>query len=66
MINFKLLDLKVNEKYSFVGIQKEGEDLVFHLPKGFDYNDTSLKHLDTFDRKRDLFFLFYRLFRRFK
>ncbi|KMW70071.1 hypothetical protein, partial [Limnoraphis robusta] len=66
MINFKLLDLQVNEKYSFVGIQKEGENLVFHLPKGFDYNDPSLKNLDTFDQKRDLFFLFYRLFRRFK
>jgi hypothetical protein len=59
MINFRELELRVNEKYSFVGIQKEGSKLIFHIPKGFSQADIS--SLNTFDSKRDLFFLLYRV-----
>lgn len=58
MINFGELKLKVNEKYSFVGIEKKENSLIFYLPKGFDKNDDSLKR---FDFKRDLFFKLYRV-----
>ncbi|MGK7919853.1 MAG: hypothetical protein AB4080_07575 [Trichodesmium sp.] len=58
MINFGELKLRVNEKYSFVGIEKKDKSLIFHLPKGFDENHHSL---DNFDFKRDLFFKLYRV-----
>jgi hypothetical protein len=63
MINFGELELKVNTKYSFVGIQKEGSKLIFHIPKGFSESDISL---NTFDSKRDLFFRLYRVLNVFK
>jgi len=63
MINFGELELTVNEKYSFVGIEKKGYKLLFHVPKGFSQNDPSL---DTFDFKRDLFFKLYRVLNVFK
>ncbi|MGD1713914.1 hypothetical protein [Dapis sp. BLCC M172] len=58
MINFGELKLRVNEKYSFVGIEKKENSLIFHLPKGFDENHHSL---DNFDFKRDFFFKLYRV-----
>ncbi|MBD2295354.1 hypothetical protein H6G06_18225 [Anabaena sphaerica FACHB-251] len=61
MINFAALELKVNTKYSFVGIQKEGSKLIFHIPKGFSEDD-----INTFDKKRDLFFRLYRVLNVFK
>ncbi|MBW4494411.1 MAG: hypothetical protein KME26_15260 [Oscillatoria princeps RMCB-10] len=64
MINFGNLELKINEKYSFVGIEKKDGQLVFHLPKGFSPAD--IRALNTFDKKRDLFFLFYRVLNVFK
>ena len=63
MINFGELEIKVNTKYSFVGIQKEGSKLIFHIPKGFSESDISL---NTFDSKRDLFFRLYRVLNVFK
>ncbi|MBO1061476.1 MAG: hypothetical protein HEQ14_11245 [Aphanizomenon flos-aquae CP01] len=65
MINFGELELRdsKNGEYSFVGIQKEGSKLIFHIPKGFSQSDSSL---NTFDSKRDLFFRFYRMLNVFK
>ena len=63
MINFEELEIKVNTNYSFVGIQKEGSKLIFHIPKGFSEYDSSL---NTFDNKRDLFFRLYRVLNVFK
>lgn len=63
MINFGELELRVNEKYSFVGIEKQGSKLLFYVPKGFSQDDPSL---DTFDFKRDLFFKLYRVLNVFK
>jgi hypothetical protein len=62
MINFAELEV-INTKYSFVGIQKEGSKLIFHIPKGFSESDISL---NTFDNKRDLFFRLYRVLNIFK
>jgi hypothetical protein len=64
MINFGELELKTNEKYSFVGIENKNGQLLFHLPKGFSPED--IRALNTFDQKRDLFFLFYRVLNVFK
>ena len=61
MINFAELEIKINTKYSFVGIQKEGSKLIFHIPKGFSEDD-----INTFDSKRDLFFRLYRVLNVFK
>jgi hypothetical protein len=58
MINFNSLKLRVHDRYSFVGIQKQDEELYFYLPKGF---DARLSELDTFVGKRDLFFLLYKI-----
>lgn len=63
MINFGELEIKVNTKYSFVGIQKEGSKLIFHIPKGFSESDISL---NKFDSKQDLFFRLYRVLNVFK
>ena len=48
MINFQSLKLVVNDTYSFVGIEKRDEQLLFCLPKGF--ND-QLSELETFASK---------------
>jgi hypothetical protein len=63
MINFNSLKLKVPDNYSFVGIQKQDDELYFYLPKGF---DAGRSELDTFVGKRDLFFLLYKIFGTFK
>ncbi|MEG4326070.1 hypothetical protein [Microcoleus sp. herbarium5] len=63
MINFNSLKLRVHDRYSFVGIQKQDEELHFYLPTGF---DAKLSELDTFVGKRDLFFLLYKIFGTFK
>lgn len=63
MLDFNDVELLVPEKYSFVGIEKRGDALQFCLPKGFS------KHLDefeSFEKKRDLFFLLYRVLDKFK
>jgi hypothetical protein len=61
MINFAELEIKINTKYSFVGIQKEGSQLILYIPKGFCEDD-----INTFDKKRDLFFRLYRVLNVFK
>lgn len=63
MINFNSLELVVNEKFSFVGILRENNQLKFCLPKGF---ADQLKHFQGFDYKCKLFFLFYQIFEEFK
>lgn len=63
MIDFNSLKLTVDENYSFVGIKKQNNILVFYLPKGF---DKSVSGFNTFCEKRDLFFLFYRILNTFK
>ncbi|MDJ0727999.1 MAG: hypothetical protein QNJ38_23105 [Prochloraceae cyanobacterium] len=63
MINFNVLELRVNPKYSFVGIQLEDSKLIFHLPKGFKHN---LALLDTYEAKCNLFFDLYNVLNKFK
>ncbi len=63
MINFNQLKLTVDDVYSFVGIEKKNNQLYFYLPKGF---ENKLEEIETFDEKRKLFFLFYRIFHQFK
>ncbi|MEB3827258.1 hypothetical protein LKK83_07120, partial [Phormidium sp. CCY1219] len=63
MIDFHDIQIDVNEKYSFVGIERRNGTLRFCLPKGFNPTDKSLQ---TFDAKRDWFFRFYQIFERFK
>lgn len=63
MINFNQLKLTVDDIYSFVGIEKKDNKLYFYLPKGF---ENKLEEIETFDEKRKLFFLFYRIFHKFK
>ncbi len=60
MINFKSLQVVVNDKYSFVGIHKQDDLLQFCLPRGFIEQDY------TFSHKQDLFFLFYKILHVFK
>lgn len=61
MLNFNDLQPVARGTYAFVGIAKEGNNLVLHLPKGFDASTIS-----TYDQKRDLFFTLYRILRQFK
>lgn len=61
MINFSELQLVINEEYSFVGIDKRDSQLRLCLPKGF-----ALHLFDTFNSKRDLFFLLYKILHQFK
>ena len=63
MINFNSLKLRVHDRYSFVGIQKQDDKLYFYLPQGF---DGGLSELNTFLAKRDLFFLLYKILGTFK
>ncbi|WPF88861.1 hypothetical protein WEU38_00900 [Cyanobacterium aponinum AL20118] len=63
MINFNSLQLVINNKYSFVGIDKQEDSSRFCLPKGF---NSQKSQLDNFNSKRDLFFLFYKILTTFK
>lgn len=63
MINFGKLQVRINEKYSFVGIENKNSQLIFHVPKGFSDDEPSIH---TFDFKRDLFFKLYRVLDIFK
>ena len=63
MINFKSLQFFHSSKYSFVGIEKQDGIFRFYLPKGFSEN---IDEFNGFDKKRDLFFLFYKIFDTFK
>ncbi|AFY84279.1 hypothetical protein [Oscillatoria acuminata] len=63
MINFDKLTLVVNDKYAFVGIERRNGELQFCLPKCFKEH---LSLLQNFDDRRDLFFLFYKIFDRFQ
>ncbi|NET16591.1 MAG: hypothetical protein F6K08_29130, partial [Okeania sp. SIO1H6] len=58
MINFAELKPRVNTKYSFVGIEKKGSKLIFHLPKGFTQDDPNINN---FDFKCELFFKLYKV-----
>jgi hypothetical protein len=63
MFNFSDVTCIVSNKYSFVGFLEEEDQVYFYLPKGF---QDCLKDLNTFKAKRDLFFLLYKTFRKFK
>lgn len=63
MINFNSLQFFHSSKYSFVGIEKKEEVFRFYLPKGFSEN---IDQFSGFRKKCDLFFLFYRIFDKFK
>lgn len=65
MINFNNLELVVNEKYSFVGLERRNSQIRFCLPKGFPNKPKELQRF-TFNTKRDLFFLLYKVFDQFK
>ncbi|CAD5919867.1 hypothetical protein [Planktothrix agardhii] len=66
MINFNNLELVVNEKYSFVGLEQRNSQIRFCLPKGFPTNKPEGLQTFTFNTKRDLFFLLYKVFDQFK
>ncbi|MGB3637192.1 MAG: hypothetical protein WBA39_06310 [Rivularia sp. (in: cyanobacteria)] len=61
MLDFNKLQPIVNDKYSFVGIQKQGYQLQLYLPKGF-----NSKNFNTYDSKRNIYFLLYKILRRYK
>lgn len=61
MFNFNKMKLVVNENYSFVGIEKCNSELRFYLPKGFKPDS-----FITYDSRRDLFFLLYKVLGQFK
>ena len=63
MLNFNNLICKVNDSYSFVGISKTPDILILNLPRGF---KDQLGSINSFKRKCDLFFLLYRVLRKFK
>lgn len=63
MINFNSLKCIVNNKYSFVGIEKRQGMLYFYLPKGF---TNEINRNDKFNTNRKLFFLFHKIYNRFK
>ena len=51
MINFNSLKCVVNNKYSFVGIEKRQGILYFYLPKGFT-NEINRKDNQVNEKKR--------------
>ncbi|WP_414621876.1 hypothetical protein [Calothrix sp. CCY 0018] len=61
MLNFQELNPIISNEYSFVGIQKQDNELLLHLPKGFDTNN-----YNTYDSKRDIYFLLYKILQRYK
>ncbi|BDA71752.1 conserved hypothetical protein [Calothrix sp. PCC 7716] len=61
MIDFTGLELVVDKNYSFVGIKNKDSKLIFYLPKGFNTD-----FYTTYNDKRDLFFLLYRVLVEFK
>ncbi|MEM7067049.1 MAG: hypothetical protein AAF572_28280 [Cyanobacteria bacterium P01_B01_bin.77] len=64
MINFKALEIRSNNNYSFVGIEKKQGKTYFFIPKGFSFID--YQFLSNYDEKRDLFFNFYKIIKEFK
>lgn len=64
MINFSRIKIKFSENqlYSFVGIQKCQDDLLFHLPKGLKNN---LELFNAYEIKKNLFFLLYKTLKKF-
>ncbi len=64
MIKFEKIKLKFleNQLYSFVGIQKYQDDLLFYLPKGLQNNSDLLNSYET---KKNLFFLLYKTLKKF-
>jgi hypothetical protein len=66
MINFKDLILVRDKEYSFVGLKRDKDQPIkFYLPKGFPNKPEELQSF-TFNTKRDLFFLLYKVFDQFK
>lgn len=61
MFNFNKLQPVADENYSFVGIEKRNSEIKFCLPRGFKTGSFA-----TYDSKRDLFFLLYKVLRQFK
>jgi hypothetical protein len=61
MLNFHDLYPVVNNKYSFVGIEKCNSKIQLCLPKGFQPSD-----FDSYDSKRNVFFIFYKVLRQFQ
>ena len=63
MLNFHNLICVINDFYSFVGISKTSNVLTLYLPRGF---QSRLEIYNSFQSKRDIFFLLYRVLREFK
>ncbi|MDY6898947.1 MAG: hypothetical protein SWZ49_12845, partial [Cyanobacteriota bacterium] len=61
MLNFHNLNSIIGNQYSFVGIQKQNNQLLLYLPKGFDINN-----YDTYDSKRNIYFLLYKILHHYK
>ena len=61
MIHFDKLEIIFSEeiKYSFVGIQKQQDSLFFHVPKGLK------KYCNSYESKKNLFFLLYKTLKKF-
>lgn len=61
MLNFHNLQPITIDTYSFVGIQKDGGEILLYLPHGFDANK-----FNTYNSKRDIYFLLYKILKRYK
>jgi len=66
MINFSSIQLKLDDNYSFVGIKREQNKLVFFLPHGFDEFYQEKKSEKKFEQTKKLFFSLYKTFKRFQ
>jgi hypothetical protein len=61
MFNFSNLICASSDRYSFVGIAKEDDNLIFYLPKGL-----KEKEFQTFSSRKDIYFLLYKVFHKFR
>ncbi|HEY9801190.1 MAG TPA: hypothetical protein V6D25_12600 [Leptolyngbyaceae cyanobacterium] len=61
MINFHELALMTSNIYSFVGIKRENNQLIFYLPKGFD-----ISCFNTYESRKELFFLLFKILKKFQ
>ena len=59
MINLDRIKLKSNKTYSFIGLEKTHDSLVFHVPRG---SDTCNQERASKSKIVDLYFSLYRLY----
>lgn len=66
MIDFSAIQLTLDDKYSFVGIKRHKNKLVFFLPHGFDELCREKNVAKKFEQTRTIFFSLYKTFKRFQ